>query len=338
MSVCTGAFVLAAAGLLDGRRATTHWRHAAELARRYPDIDVDANVLYVDEGSVLTSAGTASGIDLCLHILREEHGAAVANAVARRMVVPPHRDGGQAQYIEAPMVEHDRGDDLAVVLDWVQAHLNQPFGVEHLARRANMSLRTFNRRFTATTGTAPHRWLTAQRVALAQRLLEETDLDVEQVAEQSGFGTAATLRQHFARHARHLAAGVPAQLLQGARARASEQFRPFAAAILGRVGDLAAVFGVIAGSRTLLRVGCAYALFILTEYAVWIAMLVYAYQQGGATTAGLVVVAQTVPPSVLAPFIATIADRRSPATLLIGGYVVQALAMATPRPSSSSPA
>jgi transcriptional regulator GlxA family with amidase domain len=200
MSVCTGAFVLAEAGLLDGRRATTHWRHAAELARRYPDVDVDANVLYVDEGQVLTSAGTASGIDLCLHIIRQEHGAAVANAVARRMVVPPQRDGGQAQFIEAPVVEHDRGDDLAVVLDWVQANLNKPFGVDHLARRANMSLRTFNRRFTATTGTAPHRWLITQRVALAQRLLEETELDVEQVAEQTGFGTAATLRHHFARH------------------------------------------------------------------------------------------------------------------------------------------
>jgi transcriptional regulator GlxA family with amidase domain len=200
MSVCTGAFVLAAAGLLDGRRATTHWHHAAELQARYPNVDVDANVLYVDEGSVLTSAGSASGIDLCLHIVRQEHGAAVANAVARRMVVPPHRDGGQAQYIEAPMVEHDRGDDLAVVLDWAQANLNRPFGVDHLARRANMSLRTFHRRFTATTGTAPHRWLTAQRVALAQRLLEETELEVERVAEEAGFGTAATLRQHFARH------------------------------------------------------------------------------------------------------------------------------------------
>jgi transcriptional regulator GlxA family with amidase domain len=200
MSVCTGAFVLAAAGLLDGRRATTHWMHAAELARRYPAIDVDANVLYVDQGAVLTSAGTAAGIDLCLHIVREEHGAAVANAIARRMVVPPHRDGGQAQYIEAPMVEHDRGDDLAVVLDWVQANLDQPFDVDHLARRANMSLRTFNRRFAATTGTAPHRWLITQRVARAQQLLEETELDIEQVAEQTGFGTAATLRQHFSRH------------------------------------------------------------------------------------------------------------------------------------------
>ncbi|MDQ2959685.1 MAG: helix-turn-helix domain-containing protein [Candidatus Dormibacteraeota bacterium] len=200
MSVCTGAFVLAAAGLLDGRRATTHWRHAGELARRFPAVEVDANVLYVDEGSVLTSAGTASGIDLCLHILREEHGAAVANAVARRMVVPPHRDGGQAQYIETPMVEHDRGDDLAVVLDWVQANLDQPFGVDHLARRANMSLRTFNRRFAATTGTAPHRWLVTQRLALARRLLEETHLEVEEVADQSGFGSAATLRHHFGRN------------------------------------------------------------------------------------------------------------------------------------------
>ena len=150
MSVCTGAFVLAAAGLLDGGSATTHWIHAAELARRYPAIDVDPNVLYV-ERVCADQRGNGAGIDLCLHVVREEHGAAVANAVARRMVVPPHRDGGQAQYIEAPMVEHDRADDLAVVLDWVQANLNKPFGVDHLARRANMSLRTFNRRFAATT-------------------------------------------------------------------------------------------------------------------------------------------------------------------------------------------
>ncbi|MDQ6747146.1 MAG: helix-turn-helix domain-containing protein [Candidatus Dormibacteraeota bacterium] len=199
MSVCTGAFVLAAAGLLDGRRATTHWRHAAELTRRYPGIDVDPNVLYIDEGSVLTSAGTASGIDLCLHILREEHGAAVANAVARRMVVPPHRDGGQAQYIETPMVEHTPGDDLTAVLDWVMGHLDQPVSVDDLAARAHMSVRTFNRRFVAATGTTPHKWLISQRVGMAQRLLEETHLDVEQVAEQTGFGTAATLRHHFGR-------------------------------------------------------------------------------------------------------------------------------------------
>ena len=214
MSVCTGAFVLAAAGLLDGRRATTHWSHAAELARRYPLIDVDANVLYVDEGSVLTSAGTASGIDLCLHILREEHGAAVANAVARRMVVPPHRDGGQAQYIEAPMVEHDRGDDLAVVLDWVQANLNQPFGVDDLARRANMSLRTFNRRFTATTGTAAApmvdhaaSWACAA-TARGDRARRGAGRRADRLRD--GRNIARALRAA----ARDVAAGVPAQLLQ----------------------------------------------------------------------------------------------------------------------------
>jgi transcriptional regulator GlxA family with amidase domain len=200
MSVCTGAFILAAAGLLDGRRATTHWRHAAELARRYPDIEVDPNVLYVDAGSVLTSAGTAAGIDLALHIIRKEHGAAAANKLARRMVVPPHRDGGQAQYIETPVAEHDRGDDLATVLDWMLANLDRQLSVEELAAQALMSMRTFNRRFVAVTGTTPHRWINSQRIRLAQRLLEETELDIEQVAQSCGFGTAATLRQHFTRH------------------------------------------------------------------------------------------------------------------------------------------
>ena len=199
-SVCTGAFVLAAAGLLDGRRATTHWRHAAELARRYPAIDVDPNVLYIDDGLVLTSAGTAAGIDLCLHLLRLEHGATVANDIARRMVVPPHRDGGQAQYIETPVTDHVPGDDLAAVLDWALGHLDQSLSVTDLASRALMSVRTFNRRFVAVTGTTPHRWINSQRIRLAQRLLEETELDVEQVAQQSGFGTAATLRQQFSRH------------------------------------------------------------------------------------------------------------------------------------------
>ena len=200
MSVCTGAYVLAAAGLLDGRRATTHWRHTADLARRYPTIDVDANVLYVDDGAVLTSAGTAAGIDLSLHILRTEHGAAVANYVARRMVVPPHRAGGQAQYIETPVAEHRPGDDLAAVLDWAQANLDGPLAVDDMAARALMSVRTFNRRFVAVTGTTPHRWITSQRIRMAQRLLEETELDVEQVAQRTGFGTAATLRHHFSRH------------------------------------------------------------------------------------------------------------------------------------------
>ena len=200
MSVCTGAFVLAAAGLLDGRRATTHWRDASILAKRYPAVDVDPNVLYVDDGAVLTSAGTAAGIDLCLHIVRVEHGAMVANALARRMVVPPHRDGGQAQYIEMPMVDHERGDDLTAVLAWAQAHLDEALAVGDLARRANMSARTFARRFVAVTGTTPHQWLTAQRVELAQQLLEETEQGVELVAQQTGFGTAAMLRHHFTHH------------------------------------------------------------------------------------------------------------------------------------------
>jgi transcriptional regulator GlxA family with amidase domain len=200
MSVCTGAFVLAAAGLLDGRRATTHWREAGILAERYPAVDVDPNVLYIDDGLVLTSAGTAAGIDLCLHLLRLEHGATVANAVARRMVVPPHRDGGQAQYIETPMVDHHRGDDLTAVLAWAQANLEQSLTVADLARRANMSDRTFARRFVAVAGTTPHQWLTAQRVEMAQRLLEETEHGVEVVAQQTGFGTAAMLRHHFSHH------------------------------------------------------------------------------------------------------------------------------------------
>jgi transcriptional regulator GlxA family with amidase domain len=197
MSMCTGAFVLAATGLLDGRRATTHWRDAAALAMKYPSITVDPNVLYIDDGLVLTSAGTASGIDLCLHLLRIEHGAGVANAVARRMVVPPHRDGGQAQYIDTPVPEHHRGDDLSEVLAWARAHLEEQLTIHGLAARANMSARTFARRFVAVTGTTPHQWLVTQRVEMAQRLLEETDHAVEVVAHQSGFGTAAMLRHHF---------------------------------------------------------------------------------------------------------------------------------------------
>ncbi|HEU0129450.1 MAG TPA: helix-turn-helix domain-containing protein [Mycobacteriales bacterium] len=197
MSVCSGAFVLAAAGLLDGRRATTHWKYAAALAARYPAIDVDPNVLYVDSGPVLTSAGTAAGIDLCLHLVREEHGPAVANAVARRMVVPPHRDGGQAQYVEAPVPE-PRRDDLGDVLAWAVEHLDEPLAVDDLAARALMSPRTFARRFRAATGTTPYAWLLHQRTLHAQRLLEAGH-GVEEVARRSGFGSAATLREHFAR-------------------------------------------------------------------------------------------------------------------------------------------
>lgn len=197
MSVCSGAFVLAAAGLLDGRRATTHWRYAAALAERYPEVDVDPNVLYVDAGPVLTSAGTAAGIDLCLHVVREEHGPAVANAIARRMVVPPHRDGGQAQYVDAP-VPAPRRDDLAETLAWAVEHLDEPLTVDDLATHALMSPRTFARRFKSVTGTTPYAWLLHQRMLHAQQLLEQ-GLAVEEVARRAGFGSAATLREQFAR-------------------------------------------------------------------------------------------------------------------------------------------
>jgi transcriptional regulator GlxA family with amidase domain len=199
MSVCSGAFVLGAAGLLDGRRCTTHWMHSDELARRFPAAKVDPDVLYVDDGDVLTSAGTAAGIDLCLHIVRQEQGAAVANAIARRMVVPPHRDGGQAQFVETPVPEADRGHALESLLVWVMRNLDAEITVESLAALAHMSPRTFARRFRAEIGTTPHRWITGQRIALAQRLLEETDETVDVIAARTGFGNAATLRHHFAR-------------------------------------------------------------------------------------------------------------------------------------------
>lgn len=200
LSVCTGAFLLAEAGLLDGRRAATHWRLAAELAAAFPLVQVDDAVLYVDEGRVITSAGTASGIDACLHLLRVEHGADVANAVARRMVVPPHRDGGQAQYVEAPvpLQRHPGTEELAGVLDWAVQHLAETLSVDALAARAHMSPRTFARRFREVTGATPHRWLLGQRIAHAQRLLER-GTSVEEVARRTGFGSAATLRTQFAR-------------------------------------------------------------------------------------------------------------------------------------------
>ena len=197
-SHCSGAYVLAATGLLDGRRATTHWRYADALARRFPAVHVDPDVLYVDEGQVLTSAGTAAGIDLCLYLLRREFGAKTANAIARDMVVPPHRDGGQAQYLQTP-VPSPRDGSLADVLSWIAAHLDQELSVEALAARAVMSPRTFARRFRAETGTTPFHWLTGQRVLLAQRLLEETDETLDMVAQRSGFGAAAVLRHHFGR-------------------------------------------------------------------------------------------------------------------------------------------
>jgi transcriptional regulator GlxA family with amidase domain len=198
--VCSGAFVLAAAGLLDGRRATTHWMHAEALAARYPQVEVDPDVLYVDNGDVMTSAGTAAGIDLCLHVVRLDFGADIANAVARRMVVPPHREGGQAQFVEAPVTSGEPGSDrFAATLEYMLEHLDEPLPVEGMAERAAMSPRTFARRFRATTGTTPGQWLVRQRVLLAQRLLEITDDPVELIALRCGFGTAAGLRLHFRR-------------------------------------------------------------------------------------------------------------------------------------------
>lgn len=198
MSVCTGAFVLGAAGLLDGRRCTTHWRYAAELADRFPEAKVDPNVLYVEDGSVITSAGTAAGIDACLHVVREEFGADVASRFARRMVVPPHRDGGQAQFIDQPVPSCD-ADTLSPLLNWMLAHLDTDLSVDRLAARAAMSPRTFARRFRAETGTTPHQWLVGQRLLAAQRMLEAGDAPIEEIAQRSGFGNAATLRHHFSR-------------------------------------------------------------------------------------------------------------------------------------------
>src|SRR6202046_2979469 len=196
LSQCTGAFVLAAAGLLDGRRATTHWMYADELARRYPQVKVDPDVLYVDEGPVITSAGTAAGIDACLHLIRREQGSRVANGIARRMVVPPHRDGGQAQYVERPLTE-PAADTVQDILNWLTRQLAEPVTVDQLAARAFTSPRTIGRRFVQETGTTPQRWLTGQRILLAQQLLEETDETVDEVAARSGFGNAGTLRHHF---------------------------------------------------------------------------------------------------------------------------------------------
>ena len=198
-SLCSGAFVLAHAGLLDGLRATTHWMYADALASRFPSVDVDPTVLYVDEGSILTSAGTASGIDLCLHMVRQDHGAEVANAFARRMVVSPHRDGGQAQFVQSPMATAVNGNHLAATLEWAMEHLDQVITVEQLAAHARRSPRTFARHFRAETGTTPLQWLLAQRIEAAQRMLETTDVPVAEVAIDCGFGSSAALRVHFGR-------------------------------------------------------------------------------------------------------------------------------------------
>ncbi len=198
MSVCSGAFTLGAAGILDGRSCTTHWQHTAELAQSNPLARVDPDVLYVRDGTVITSAGTAAGIDAALYLVRTELGSAVATAIARRMVVPPHRDGGQRQFIDRP-VPTTTAESLGPVLEWMLDHLDEAFTVDDLARRSAMSPRTFARRFVAETGTTPHQWVTDQRVLRARQLLEETDLPVEAVARDAGFGSAALLRHHFTR-------------------------------------------------------------------------------------------------------------------------------------------
>jgi transcriptional regulator GlxA family with amidase domain len=196
LSVCSGAFVLGAAGLLDGRHCTTHWRYGDQLSERFPTVLLDPDVLFVDDGNIITSAGTAAGIDAALHLVRRELGNSVANVIARRMVVPPQRDGGQRQYVELPIPECG-ADSLSPLLTWLQTHLAEEHSVADLARRAQLSERTFARRFVSETGTTPNKWLTMQRVLHAQRLLESTSLSVDEVAEQSGFGSAALLRHHF---------------------------------------------------------------------------------------------------------------------------------------------
>jgi transcriptional regulator GlxA family with amidase domain len=198
LSVCSGAFALGEAGLLDGRECTTHWRHTDELAERFPAACVIPEVLYVDYDRVITSAGTAAGLDATLHIWRKEYGAAAAAKIARRMVVPPQREGGQAQFIRTPVADCD-AETLGPLLVWMMENLGQQYTVEELARRAHMSDRTFARRFREETGTTPHAWVTGQRVLRAQELLETTDRPVEQIAAEVGFGNAATLRHHFQR-------------------------------------------------------------------------------------------------------------------------------------------
>jgi transcriptional regulator GlxA family with amidase domain len=204
VGLCLGAYVLAEAGLLDGRRATTHWGFAQDFARRYPQVHLDADVLYIDDGNILTSAGTAAGIDCCLHMLRQWYGAESANSVARRLVVPPHRQGGQAQFVEQPMPVTARDSRLADLIDWVRANLQHPHSLDSLAERSLLSRRTFTRHFRQLTGATVGCWLLGERLALTQRLLETTDQPIESIALLAGFGSPESLRHHFRK-----AFGVP---------------------------------------------------------------------------------------------------------------------------------
>ncbi|MFJ1953940.1 GlxA family transcriptional regulator [Streptomyces microflavus] len=203
VSICTGSYVLAAAGYLDGRPATTHWSSADHFQRLFPQVRVDPDVLFIDDGDVLTSAGVAAGIDLCLHLVRRDHGAAVANEIARRTVVPPHRDGGQAQYIHRPVPEPQFATTTAARA-WALGRLDRPIQLRDMARQESMSVRTFTRRFREEVGASPGQWLAQQRVERARHLLETSDLSIDQVARDAGFGTATSLRQHL-----QAALGVP---------------------------------------------------------------------------------------------------------------------------------
>lgn len=198
MSLCSGIAVLAAAGLLDGRKATTHWRYASSMISRYPAIQLEADMLYVDQGDVLTAAGSAAGIDLCLHVVRKDFGPEAANSVARRLVVPPHREGGQAQFVQRPVLEARENSRFGALIDWVRAHLDKPHSITGLAHKAGMSTRTFQRRFQEATGAPPGEWLVTERVRLAQEHLErDTQVSLEKVADACGFGSLETMRHHF---------------------------------------------------------------------------------------------------------------------------------------------
>lgn len=211
MSICSGVFVLAASGLLDGRRATTHWRYIETLKTRFPAIDVVEDVLYQDEGDILTSAGSAAGIDLCLHVVRRDYGMEAANRVARRLVIPPHRDGSQTQQLSRPVAQLRESQRFGQLFDFLHQHLAQPHSVDSLSRRVGMSQRTFLRRFQDATGTTPTRWLLNERLLRAKDYLENSRLSIDSIAEQTGFGQAATLRHHFRQHFRQHFALSPAQ-------------------------------------------------------------------------------------------------------------------------------
>ncbi|MBO9419702.1 transcriptional regulator FtrA [Labrenzia sp. R4_2] len=197
LSICSGVFVLAATGLLKDKRVTTHWRYAEALSARYPDLVIVPNVLYTDNGQILTSAGSAAGIDLCLHLIRRDFGPSAANSVARRLVVPPHREGGQAQFVDTSVQVPNEANRLGPLFDYLRAHLSENHTIKSLAGKSGMSERTFLRRFESATGTTPARWITGLRLQKAKDLLEESDLSIDRIADQTGFGTAATMRHHF---------------------------------------------------------------------------------------------------------------------------------------------